>query len=133
MLNKEKYAKEIFEIACAGESISIKDGKLVACSASHCGDCEFGNPAGGCEDNIKRWCESECVAPPVDWSKVAVDTPILVSDIKKGKWLKRYFAKFEDGRVHTWAMGATSWSAEPNDVKWWRYAKLAESEENDGK
>lgn len=132
MKNRERYEKEILEIACAGERISIKDGKLVACSASHCGDCEFGNPAGGCEDNIKHWCESEYVEPPVDWRKVAVDTPILVRDKEDDKWIKRYFAKFEKGHVFTWCDGATSWSNSDSTfickVNSWKYAKLAEEE-----
>lgn len=30
----------------------------------------------------------------VDWSKVAVDTPVLVRDFEGAKWEKRYFAFF---------------------------------------
>lgn len=32
----------------------------------------------------------------VDWSKVKVDTPILVKDDYDDKWEKAYFAKYED-------------------------------------
>ena len=63
----------------------------------------------------------------VDWSKVAVDTPILVRNIKEQEWGKRYFAFFKDGKVYTWIGGATSWSADGDkDVLKWEYAKLAE-------
>lgn len=63
----------------------------------------------------------------VDWSKVAVDTPILVRDFEDMKWGKRHFAFFKDGRVHTWDGGVTSWTCEnPNCVMSWKYAKLAE-------
>ena len=63
----------------------------------------------------------------VDWSKVAVDTPILVRDIKEQEWGKRYFAFFKDGKVYAWVGGATSWSADGDkDVLKWEYAKLAE-------
>ena len=63
----------------------------------------------------------------VDWSKVPVDTPILVWDGGSEKKLKRYFAYFENGRVHTWGSGATSWSSNDRDyVSDWDYAKLAE-------
>lgn len=67
----------------------------------------------------------------VDWSKVAVDTPILVSDVErnveKQEWVKRYFAFFKDGKVYAWVGGATSWSADGDkDVLGWEYAKLAE-------
>ena len=63
----------------------------------------------------------------VDWSKVAVDTPVLVKDFEEMKWGKRYFAFFKDGKVHTWNGGVTSWTCEnPNCVMSWVYAKLAE-------
>ena len=63
----------------------------------------------------------------VDWSKVAVDTPILVRDLKEQEWGKRYFAFFEDEKVYAWVGGATSWSADGDkDVLKWEYAKLAE-------
>ena len=65
--------------------------------------------------------------PEIDWSKVKVDTPILVRDIKDGRWLERYFAKYEDGKVYAWLGENTSYTA--CDVAKWKYAKLAESEE----
>ena len=62
----------------------------------------------------------------VDWSKVAVDTPILVRDFNEGKWTKRYFALFEEGLIYAFESGATSWSVENNRrVVPWKYAKLA--------
>ena len=64
----------------------------------------------------------------VDWSKVAVDTPILVSDSGKS-WCKRYFAKYENGKVYTFDDGRTSWSVTGKfENSPWKYAKLAESE-----
>ena len=63
----------------------------------------------------------------VDWSKVKVDTPVLVRDFEDMKWGKRYFAFFKDGKVHTWNGGVTSWTCEnQNCVMSWVYAKLAE-------
>lgn len=63
----------------------------------------------------------------VDWSKVKVDTPILVSDIDREGYCKRYFAFLKDGKVAAWTGGATSWSANGDrDVVKWEYAKLAE-------
>ena len=71
--------------------------------------------------------EKECKESKVDWSKVEVDTPILVRDYEDGEWVKRYFAKFEDGKVYAWVDGGTSWSSD-NKTHKWNYAKLAESE-----
>lgn len=63
----------------------------------------------------------------VDWSKVPVDTPILVKGLKIAEWQNRYFAFFKDGKVHAWCSGSTSWSCKNNiDVSSWDYAKLAE-------
>lgn len=62
----------------------------------------------------------------VDWSKVAVDTPILVS-LDDETWLCRYFAAFENGIVYTWSSGATSWSVRKRECQdAWSFAKLAE-------
>lgn len=61
----------------------------------------------------------------VDWDKVEVDTPILISDDGK-YWCRRYFARYENGKVYAWVDGKTSWSNlvcdEPSS---WEYAKLA--------
>lgn len=62
----------------------------------------------------------------VNWQKVAVDTPILVSNDNK-EWIKRYFAKYEDGNVYGWLNGKTSWTAICElSIGHWNYAKLAE-------
>lgn len=69
----------------------------------------------------------ECEEPKVDWSKVEVDTPILVGE-GDGDWVKRYFAEYKDGLVYAWCGGSTSWDAN-NMMMSWKYAKLAENEE----
>lgn len=57
----------------------------------------------------------------VDWSKVAVDTPIIINH--GSKTLKRYFAGYAGGNVYYFGFGATSWSSatttctESNNVK----------------
>ena len=72
--------------------------------------------------------EKECKESKVDWSKVNVDTPILVGE-GDGEWVKRYFAEYKDGIVYAWCGGSTSWDAN-NMMMSWKYAKLAESEES---
>ena len=62
----------------------------------------------------------------IDWSKVAVDTPVLVSNDNK-EWIKRYFARYEDGNVYCWLSGKTSWTAIGElSIGHWNYTKLAE-------
>lgn len=62
----------------------------------------------------------------VDWSKVPVDTPVLVKNHDGEAWEKRYFAFFEDGNIYAWMCGTTSWTADVADgATDWKYAKLA--------
>lgn len=63
----------------------------------------------------------------IDWSKVAVDTPILVS-FDGCNWFKKYFAKVQNDTVYAFDNGATSWSVSNVEycVTPWIYAKLAE-------
>ena len=63
--------------------------------------------------------------PEVDWSKVPVDTPILVS-IDGLNWYRRYFAKYKNGFIYAFDSGTTSWSE--NGATGWECAKLAEVE-----
>lgn len=104
MLNREKYAKEILNIACEGHSIAMIDGKLRQCSGASCSKCDF-NSNINCRKNINEWANSEYVEPQVDWSKVPVDTPILVRDSELFAWSKEHFAKYEDETVYTWDYG----------------------------
>ena len=128
MTNKEKYADKIIEIAAISK-LALKDGKPVPCANMRCSECGFFSVDYSCRHNVCEWLNSEYVEPPVDWSKVAVDTPILVRDREKEAWRKRYFAKYENGKVYTWLGGATSWSAHRSKITDWGMAKMAESEE----
>lgn len=134
MTNKEKYAEQILDIACIGELLAIGKNtmKLVPCADTLCEDCYFGMDVDKkCGDACKEWCESEYVEPQIDWSKIPVDTPILVKDLEDGKWVNRHFARFTDNCIYAWSDGQTSWSASGNninDVTPWRYAKLAGDE-----
>lgn len=44
------------------------------------------------------------------------------------RWLKRYFAKYENGTVFAWSDGTTSWSSEGHTTAW-KLAKLPEKEQ----
>ena len=133
MLNREKYAKEIMDIACEGDCFAKTHGIIIPCEKIKCELCDFAGPINDphhCEYKRLEWANSEYVEPPVDWSKVPVDTPILVRNEKTEKWIRRYFAKYENGLVYTWTGGTTSWSAyNPEHMYDWKYAMLPESED----
>ena len=67
------------------------------------------------------------------WHDVKVDTKVLVRNYDSDEWVKRYFAKYQDGRVYVYDFGATSWTAHEvesnsfNRGNRWKYAKLLES------
>lgn len=50
----------------------------------------------------------------VEWDKVPVDMPIIIETINGV--VRRYFAKFEGGKVYYFCCGATSWSNWNADV-----------------
>lgn len=62
MKNKEKYAKEIMEIACSGSRIAItkENGYIVPCNCVICSVCLFCGST-DCRKNIKDWSESEYI------------------------------------------------------------------------
>ena len=68
----------------------------------------------------------------IDWSKIPVDTKVLVRNSQDQEWECRYFAKYENGKIYTFVHGATSWSSwstgELSSVISWEEAKLIENE-----
>lgn len=134
MLNIEKYKEMLINMGIIDiNKLAVVNDKPVKCKDLYkCDKCDFGEEE-SCESYLEEWLFSEYEEPGVDWSKVKVDTPILVKDILKSEWIKRYFAKYENGRVYAWKEGKTSWSAiNEHNVNSWNYAKLAESEEERG-
>ena len=74
MKNREKFAKEILDIACNGGIIAVtKYNKVVRCMDINCEQCLFhkGDDYGGyCYDTKRiRWAESEYVAKPTITSR----------------------------------------------------------------
>ncbi len=124
MKNYEKYADEIKEYN--GDSICsdfiepyILKSINAKCRNTSCVKCHLYRTI---------WLMEDYEEPEVDWSKVKVDTLILVRNDESDKWLKRHFAKYEGGVVYTWKSGRTSWTEDC--MIEWNYAKLAENEES---
>ena len=65
----------------------------------------------------------------VDWSKVPVDTKILVSEDGK-RWIRRHFAEYKNGRVFSFNGGFSSFTIKEanfyDDISSWKYNKLYE-------
>lgn len=125
MTNYEHYKDEIEKITRLGYEIAVSknDNKPYSCDNFQCDDCIASRDT--CFETISKWADSEYIEPGIDWTKVPVDTPILVSDNEKN-WHHRYFAKWVYGKVFAFIDGSTSWSAKENGTISWKYAKLAE-------
>ena len=124
MKNYEKYADEIREYKgkdFCKDIVQTHILKEINCRDIRCGRCHTLQ---------LLWMLEEYKEPETDWSKVKVDTPILVSQTEDEdeEWERRHFAKYENGKVYVWSDGCTSWSSEGHMVIW-NFAKLAESEE----
>lgn len=69
MKNKEKYAKEIIDIACSGNAVSVSKvtGKPIACENNSCKNCVRHNDGLLCceRERLKEWAESEYIEKPV--------------------------------------------------------------------
>lgn len=123
MTNYEKYQKDIIEIIKSGITIAIKDGMPVECSSVSCLNCDFYKET-HCRKKVGEWLESEYVEPTVDWSKVPVDTKVLVSSDGE-VWKKRHFARVEHGWPLVWGDGQTSWSTDRAEYsRHWKFIKL---------
>ena len=111
MKNKEKFAKEIIEIAATGTSVAMCNGVLRECRGLYCSQCDFYSDR-ECDEKIKEWAESEYVEPKyeIDWASVPVDTPVIIKGVASNR---RYFSRIlSDGRISTFSNGRTSWSAQ---------------------
>lgn len=84
----------------------------------HCA-ATYGEVTQGQMDAVMSW------KPPIDWSQVPINAQVVV-------WHEgfprhnRYFATYENCRIHTFASGATSWSNEPVPLEVWEYGELAD-------
>ena len=108
MKNYEKYAEEIRKYEGTSFCKDFIEPYILKSINAKCIDMSCIK----CTTYRMIWLMEDYEEPEVDWSKVAVDTPILVRDNKNTEWIRRHFAKYEDGLIYTWISGNTSWTAE---------------------
>ena len=126
MKNHEAYKDMIIKYRDEGGKLCINFIQPYILKSDHCNNlcCE------ACQMLQTIWLMEEYKEPEIDWNTVKVDTPILVRNAEDEPWLRRYFAKYEDGRVYAWSVGRTSWTANTiAHTTSYAYAKLANEEE----
>lgn len=133
MTNYEKYKEIIDLIFQRGEHIALNKNtkEIVPCIKLDCEDCLFSrryNWPYDCTLNRTKWLVEEYTKAEVDWSKVSVDTAVLIS-VDNKNWFNRYFAGVnEKGQPTVFCYGATQWSNGDEEPCHFKYIKLAEVE-----
>lgn len=123
MKNREKFKDELTEACMKGVEGRFFDKYIRP--YYNCDEWQyFSDEAGAILTAL--WLDEEYEAQEVDWSKVDVDTPILVS-MSGQNWKRRHFAGYRNGTVYAFKDGATSWTT--NLKTEWLYTKLAEPKE----
>ena len=130
MKNKEKFSKEIVDIALAGENVAVDKFTMipVKCRDLECDRC-IRDCGSICDRNkLLKWAEAEYNEPRIDprLYDAPVDTKILVSN-DGTEWERRYFSNIKNDIVNAFCDGRTSFSSvEDFDYASWRYSKLYE-------
>ncbi len=130
MTNYEHYKEQMERITRLGRCVAMNatTGEIVCCADINCNECLFqGSEDANCSQKAFEWADEEYKEPEIDWSKVPIDTPVLVSD-DGVNWRRRYFVRrSETGLFCVYSNGTTSWSADNCESRY-KYAKLAEVE-----
>lgn len=127
MTNREAYKDKLDNIL--GEVVAVVDGKPALCAETSCCRCLFLVNCGEPEHKkeIIDWLNAEYQEPPVDWSKVPIDTKVLFTDCE-GNEHKGYFAGVEETCLTVWKYGTASWTANGERMVS-THVKLAEGNE----
>ena len=116
MKNKEKYAKEIIDIACSGNRIAItkEGGRIAPCCDTSCVECLlFG--CDNCKEKVKEWAESEYI----EKSKISKKDKVFLDYLKEYKCV----ARDGDGKLYAYTfipkkiLGCASWGGADGDSK----------------
>ena len=96
MKNKEKYAKEIVEIACCGYYFGMDKytSEIVSCDCISCHNCVFDGDM-NCNETKRKWAESEYIEPV----KISKRDRALLEYIKD-KY--KYIARDLDGDLYVY-------------------------------
>lgn len=127
MTNREKFRDELDNMSSI--FIAVVNGKPVPCEDTDCRECDFYGKCTEKKDVARNWLNAEYQEPPVDWSKVPIDTPVLASSDGEG-WYRRYYAGTDGkGNPKVYSFGKTSWSAMDEGQIFPKFVKLAEGNE----
>lgn len=134
MINYESIdPNEVKDVFSKSFAIDKRTHKAEACNKLDCVNCLF-YESDDCMKAKKDWLDQKAFDPEkdIDWSKVPVDTPVLVWNKDTDKELRRYFCEISGSYIfRTFAIGKTSWSADEDgcDLVDWEHCKLYRQED----
>lgn len=125
--NYEHYKDEIIKVMFSNNMCDFKKEYILKnndCSGTHCAECD--------KKIVPEWLETPYEEPKIeiDWSKVPVDTPVLVRDYESDNYEKRHFNYYEAENTRPFicfADGKSSYTS--TSVKHWSYCELAREED----
>lgn len=106
------------------------------CEWDGCDGCKYSNTACATPEDIERIGVEENIRDvimfettdksEIDWAKVEKDTLIEVRENGERPWDRRYFAKYQDGKIYAYLDGRTSKTE--SQIIDWEFARLAEED-----
>lgn len=110
-------------------TVNKNTNEINNCGEIDCSECLFYG-RGSCRIVKKKWLDQPAFDPEkdIDWSKVPVDTPVLVWNLEECLY-KRYFSGIKDGRFSAYPDGRTSWSSITDNICYWNHCKLYRPED----
>ena len=82
MKNREKFAKEILDIACKGNHFGVtKAGEIISCPETDCDKCLFYDDI-DCDVSLEQWSESEYIEKPTITSKEKAFLDLILPEWK---------------------------------------------------
>ena len=82
MKNREKFAKEILDIACKGNHFGVtKAGEIISCPETDCAKCLFNDDI-DCDISLEQWSESEYVEKNTITSREKKFLDVLLPKLK---------------------------------------------------
>lgn len=117
----EKYAEKIADAMVDNNCDFIKKYVL----KSQCLECQ-NLICSDCIKIVKQWLLEE-YEPEIDWTKIPVDTPVLVKDKTSNIWKERRFMCYQPNfRYNFWCFNHGSDSQKSCEATGWECCKLLE-------
>lgn len=129
--NYEHYKDEIIKHCIAKKQCEFIRGTMFKTD-----DCSKYNTCSECREEAFKWLDEPYEEPviEIDWSKVPVDTPVIVEEGFDTYW-NRYFYKYENDKIFTFDNGTTFWSCpKPISPSWttdWNTTQVTLAREED--